>query len=435
MMSKRTTAAMTLALALGGLLGPQAASSQIMSASPAVLATANNYTALARGFAAIALNPAGLAMPGNPGFSLTLLPVQAQAGLSGMKLSEIATYDGQSIPAAVRQEWLTSVTEDGGFELRSGVSATGLALSIGPVGLQISTVGAARANLSPDAFELLMFGNAGLTGTTRDNMSLDGTEASSWAATTGALAVGIPLPGVQDGNFAMGATLKYTVGHVAALAADAGSVVRGDSIGLNLPSIINVPDDFSANPLSDINNNGTGVGLDLGLAWEGEKWGFSAAVQNVFHTFEWDLTAAEYRVGEVSADIDAYTNNFAVGPPTGATLALQSALLAQRFEPAINLGVAYRASEKLAVTADYRHETGETLVFGSRTRVGLGVEWNLLSFLPLRTGMSAVSGGGVQLGAGFGLELGPVQLSFAYLSEKNSNGEFKAASFALSFGG
>lgn len=434
MMSKRTTAAMTLALALGGLSGPQAASSQITAASPAVLATANNYTALARGFTAIALNPAGLAMPGNPGFSLTLFPVQAQAGLSGMKLSEIATYDGQSIPADVRQEWLTAVTEDGGFELRSDVSFTGLALSIGPVGLQISTVGAARANLSPDAFELLMFGNAGLTGTTRE-MSLDGTEASSWAATTGALAVGIPLPSVQDGNFAMGVTLKYTVGHFTALASDFGSVVRGDSIGLSLPSIINIPEDFSPNPLDEVNNNGAGVGLDLGLAWEGEKWGFSLAVQNVFHTFEWDLTAAEYRVGEITAVIDAITTNFAEGPPTGATLALEGELLAQRFKPAINLGVAYRASEKLAVTADYRHDTGETLVFGSRTRAGLGVEWNLLSFLPLRTGMSAVSGGGVQLGAGFGLELGPVQLSFAYLSEKNSNGEFKAASFALSFGG
>ena len=434
MMSKRTTAAMTLALALGGLSGPQAASSQITAASPAVLATANNYTALARGFTAIALNPAGLAMPGNPGFSLTLFPVQAQAGLSGMKLSEIATYDGQSIPASVRQEWLTSVTEDGGFELRSDVSFTGLALSIGPVGLQISTVGAARANLSPDAFELLMFGNAGLTGTTR-TMSLEGTEASSWLATTGALAVGIPLPSVQDGNFAMGVTLKYTVGHFTALASDFGSVVRGDSIGLSLPSIINIPEDFSPNPLDEVNNNGTGVGLDLGLAWEGEKWGFSLAVQNVFHTFEWDLTAAEYRVGEITAVIDEITTNFAEGPPTGATLALEGELLGQRFKPAINLGVAYRASEKLAVTADYRHETGETLVFGSRTRAGLGVEWNLLSFLPLRTGMSAVSGGGVQLGAGFGLELGPVQLSFAYLSEKNSNGEFKAASFALSFGG
>jgi hypothetical protein len=36
--------------------------------------------------------------------------------------------------------------------------------------------------------------------------------------------------------------------------------------------------------------------------------------------------------------------------------------------------------------------------------------------------------------AGVGLELGSVKLSGAYLSEKNSAGEFKAASFALSFG-
>ena len=138
MMSKQATAAVTLALAFGGLSGPQAASSQLTAASPSVLGTANNYSALARGFTAIALNPARLAMPGNPGFSLTFLPVEAKAGLSGMKLSEIAAFDNMSIPASVRQEWLNSVIEDGGFELRTDVSATGLALSIGPVGLQIS---------------------------------------------------------------------------------------------------------------------------------------------------------------------------------------------------------------------------------------------------------------------------------------------------------
>jgi hypothetical protein len=263
-------------------------------------------------------------------------------------------------------------------------------------------------------------------------MSLEGTEASSWAATTGALAVGIPLPGIQGGSFAMGATLKYTVGHVAGLARDAGSIIRSDSINLSLPSVLNVPEEFEPDILKE--NEGTGVGLDIGVAWEGTKWAFSGALQNVFNTFQWDLTNAEYRLGELDLDIEEITSNFDEGPAVGTTLALQAALLAQRFELAINMGAAYRLSEKLVLTADYRHDTGDLLVLGRRTRIGMGAELKLLPFLPLRGGVSAVSGGGVQLGAGLGLELGPVKLSGAYLSEKNSAGEFKAASFALSFG-
>ena len=454
MMSKQTTVAITLALASGVIAFPCAASGQIASASPSALATANNYTALARGYTAIALNPAGLAMPGNPGFSLTLLPLQAKAGLSAMTLGEIASYDDQRIPTAVRERWLQSVVEDDGLELRSGVSASGLALSAGPIGLQVSTVGEARANLSPDAFELLMFGNAGLTGTPRDmslagtggnswaattvalavgtprDMSLAGTGGNSWAATTVALAVGIPLPSIQNGSFAMGASLKYTIGHIAGVARDVGSVVESNPFGVDLEVSSMLPSDFD---FDNLKNNGTGIGMDLGLAWEGSTWVLSAAVQNIFHTFQWDLAGYTFGVTDVVLDGTSFTANYTEVPATGTTSLLITELLDQRFEPVINMGVAYRQSEKLALTADFRHDTGEALVVGERSNIGMGVEFLAMPFLPLRAGVSRVSGGGLQLGAGLGLAMGPVHLSGAYLTEKNSAGEFRAASVALSF--
>ena len=428
MMSKQT-ATMTMVLALGALTLPGAASSQLTAASPAALATANNYTALARGFTAIALNPAGLAMPGNPGFTLTFLPVQARAGLSAMSLSDIAVYDDQLIPATVREEWLQTAIDDGGFDLRGGVSVTELALSVGPVGFQLSTVGEARGSLSPDAFELLLFGNAGRTGVTRD-MSLEGTGASSWAATTGALAVGIPLSVVEGGEFAVGATLKYTVGHVAGLATDVGSVVTANpfAVNLSLPSII--PADVEKN----LTDSGSGVGLDIGLAWEGTTWAFSAAVQNIINTFEWKLDNYEYRPGQLTLDGTSVTTNFDAVPATSTTSSIRDEILAQRFELAFNTGVAFRPSEKLALSADFRHETGEALIIGERSSIGVGAEVRVISFLPLRAGFSRVTDGAYQLGAGFGLELGPVVISAAYLTEKGSAGEFRAASVALSFG-
>ena len=117
MISKRLVATLTLSLALAAASFPRAASSQLPSASTAALGTANNYTALARGFSAIALNPAGLAMAGNPGFSLTFLPLQAQAGLNAIALADVAAFDGMKIPPTTKEEWLQSVTTECSIEI------------------------------------------------------------------------------------------------------------------------------------------------------------------------------------------------------------------------------------------------------------------------------------------------------------------------------
>ena len=427
-MSKKTATAMILSLAIGGASFPGAASGQLPSASTAALATANNYTALARGFTAIALNPAGLAMPGNPGFSLSLpaFPVEARAGLNALTISDVNAVEGLALPDSTRDAWLTSVIAEEGLTARAGIAITEFALSVGPVGFQVSTVAQADVTMAPDAFELAMYGNAGRAGTTRD-MTLEGTGVNGWAATTFAVAFGMPLPDVQGGTFAAGATLKHTLGHVVVTGGDDGtSFIQGNPImmDLSLPSI--APDSFTV-------NNGTGVGLDLGVAWEDSIWAFTASIQNVFHTFQWNLDAYAYRPGEVIFDGTSISDDFNAVPATFAPLALQDSVLAQSFDPVLILGAAYRVSEKLAVTADLRKDTGDALVHGAGSHIGMGVEFRGLSFLPLRGGFSRVSGGAVHFAGGLALELGPVHFSGAYLTEKNSAGEFRAASFALSF--
>ena len=426
MMSKRTLAAMILSLALGVVSIPGAASGQLPSASTATLATANNYTALARGFTAIALNPAGLGMPGNPKFSFTLLPVQAHAGLSAIGLGDVAAFDGLKIPAATKEEWLQSVIDEGSLSVRSGAAATAFALTAGPVGLQVSSVANINASLGPDAVELALFGNAGRTGTTR-NMTLAGTGADVWAATTGAVTLGIPLPGGQGGDMAIGATLKYTIGHVVGVARDNGSLIRANPPGIDLviPSI--TPDSLTA-------DNGRGVGLDIGVAWEGSTWAVSTAIQNVFNTFQWTLDNFAYRPGAVVLETDSTSALFDPEPAANAPAALQNELLAQSFGTAFNLGLAYRPSDRVAVTADFRHDSSEGLVQGEGSHVGMGAELRLGPFLALRGGVSRISGGAVHLAGGFGLALGPLNLSAAYLVEKASAGEYRAASVALSFG-
>ncbi len=405
------------------------ASAQLPAVSPAVLGTGNNYTALARGFTAIGLNPAGLGMPDNPGFSLTLVPVQLRAGVDPLTLADIAEFGGEVVPMATKRAWLTEITEEGGLGTRAGVDVTALALTAGRVGFQISTVGEANARLNPDALELVLFGNAGLNGVARD-LVLAGTRVDGWAATTAALAFGTPVGTIAGQSFAVGMTLKYTVGHVLVLGRDAGSIIRSNPVELDvrLPSIA-PGDDLDA-------DNGTGLGLDVGGAWENDKWAVGVAIQNVFNTFKWDLDGFVYRSGEalVSDTLNASDDFDLELPVSSAPTALREEALGQSFDPAFAVGAAYRATGKVTLTADARHNTGDALVVGEASHIGVGVEFRPVGFLPLQGGISLVSGGKRQLATGLGLVLGPVNLSAGLLFERGTAGEFTAGSFALSFG-
>jgi hypothetical protein len=430
MISKQTVAVMTLALTLGAASAPHDASAQLPSASTAQLATANNYTALARGFTAIALNPAGLGMPDNLGFSMALLPVQARVGVNAINVADLSAFEGILVPNETKEEWLQSVTDKGILSTRTGVAATYLALTAGPIGLQVSTVGELNTSLGPDAFELVMFGNAGRTGSTRD-MTLAGTGADGWLASTAAASIGFPISGGGgDNSMAVGATVKYTIGHAVAEIRDQGSIHQASPalIDLSLPMI--VPDTAFG---SDNYTHGTGVGLDLGFAWEGPTFTIGVSVENVFNTFQWEIDAMAYRPGAVYADKDSTSTNFDQQVATNAPMSIQDEILAQEFKPAINIGVAFRPSDRFAISADFRDDSGETLMIGEGSHIGVGTEIRLIPFIPMRAGVSRIEGGAVHIAGGVGLELGPLHLSAGYLVEKQSDGEFRAASVGLSF--
>src|SRR5919206_4656656 len=74
------------------------AAAQLPSASAVALGTGDNYTALARGYNAVAWNPAGLAMPGNPGFSLTILPVRGSGGVGPPPPTDRPHFQGAPTP-------------------------------------------------------------------------------------------------------------------------------------------------------------------------------------------------------------------------------------------------------------------------------------------------------------------------------------------------
>src|SRR5689334_12247382 len=146
-----------LALVAVAAIAPNA-EAQLASASAASLALGDNYTALARGFNAVAWNPANLGMPGNPMMSFGFAG-RGAAGMDPISLSDLSQYSGAMIPQTVLSNWLSRVQAQGGQSLEADGSGS-FGLSVGSLAFQLSTSAYERGKLSPDAVEVLLYGNA-----------------------------------------------------------------------------------------------------------------------------------------------------------------------------------------------------------------------------------------------------------------------------------
>ncbi|MFC1660081.1 conjugal transfer protein TraF [Gemmatimonadota bacterium] len=405
-----------LCLTLGAflLLFPltEPAMGQLTAANAAVLGTGNNYTALARGVTALALNPAGLSMPGTPGWSLAIFPFRAHSTLEPVTLTDIGSYGGSNLSAEVRELWLQEILSAGGETGDFAADITAGAFTMGRVGVQVTTLIRGEAAITEPAAELLLFGNAGRTGVPRD-FSLSGDYLRGFAVTTVGLSAALPFKDVYltqdflEESLAVGATLKLSFGHALVLGQDAGSTLDDDPVelGLRFPVIQSDSADLRG-------NSGWGVGLDLGGAWTGGPWSVGVAVKDLFHTFEWDLGSMYFRPGEAIFDGETSEADFDARSATDAPITLQNAVTDLRFHPSLTLGVGFQAAQSLTVTTDIRKRFGEGIDVGPDLHMGLGFEFRPITGLSLHAGGAKITDG-FQGGGGLGVKLGPVELAGA----------------------
>jgi hypothetical protein len=399
------------------------ASAQLPQASATALALGYNMTASARGFAAVANNPAGLAHPGSPGFSLAFLPIAAETGLGPVTLSDFVDFEGQLMPASAKNDWLDRVIAAGGQAGSVGAGVTPLALSVGPVGFQLSMLGGGTVNLPPDAAELLLFGNAGRTGTPRD-FTLDDSAVDGYALSTAAVSFGLQVsPGLY-----MGVTGKYTIGNGLILGRDAGSLLSASPLSVELEFPI-------LGPRSDEPgfNHGTGVGFDVGAIWERPGLTLGATIQNVVNTFEWKIDNMSFISGEALFDRDTTTSDFDEQPASAAPASFLELVADQTIEPVFSVGAEWHATPLLKLQGDIRKRAAGGLQMGPEFHAGVGAELGLLPFLPLRAHAAVVTDG-FQVGGGASLVLGPVNLSGAVALRTGEVQDATLGMFSLSFG-
>jgi hypothetical protein len=170
------------------------ADAQLPNASPAAFGMGGNFTAVARGYEAVAWNAANLAMPGRSFMSFGTAIFGGSAGLAPIDLGKLHEFSGKIVDPATRVSWVDQARLAGGQRGRLDGGVTWLGLSVGPVGLHVGSSFYSNMNLSPDAWEAVLFGNAGRTGGQPKTLDFAGTSVRGAGFTTGAMSFALPIP-------------------------------------------------------------------------------------------------------------------------------------------------------------------------------------------------------------------------------------------------
>ena len=421
---QRWGALLCTALFLSTLV-PSRGTAQVRTASVSALGLADSYGVLARGYAATGANPALLGLDGNPFFSLAIPSVRASQGISPIGLGDLNEYAGAFIPTEQKIAWLDEITRIGALQGGVQAQASALALNVGPVAFQHSTYAVVDAHLNADAAELLLFGNSGRDGSPRD-FALSGSQLDASAFSSFALAVGMPVSLTDSHQIAVGATLSYTVGHGVLAARDMGSAVETDPVSVSLEfPVLHTGENAGL-------SQGSGVGMDLGFAFESARYSWAVAAKNVFNTFEWDTESMEFRPGEALFDGSSGDSDFDPQPASAAPAELLAALGEQGFDPVLQISGAYRLDGGTTLVAETRSRFGDGIAVTPKLHVGVGAEHQLTRWFAVRTGLAAITEG-YRLGGGGTFTMGPVNVTGGWLYQGGDVGAGHHLGFGLSF--
>lgn len=379
-----------------------------------------SMTAAARGYEAIAWNPALLGTRDRPAWSINILQVGVSARSNVLGPGDLwRYYTADSLTAADKDDILAKVrsSSDSTFGVGGLADLMLVAVTVGPFGIALSgTAADADVAVSDDAVELLLYGNVTRRAPGERYLGA-GTYGAGLSAATLAVSWGhgFALP---VGRLAVGATAKLRRGILAGRVADLGSFVQ------NAPNFTARAGYHAVyyNPDSSL-SNGSGFGLDLGAVYDfASGIRVAAAVENVFSTMSWNddklwYVRQEFLL-EQSADGTTYSDSTITDideryDPTDATqVAMRDSLLGgDPFATKIRVGARLTAGPVL-LAGDATVKLADGIVPKAGQRMSVGAELPL-SVVRLRGGVATDFDGGFGISGGLGFQLGPVRLDIA----------------------
>jgi hypothetical protein len=409
-----------MSLVLAGLLVPALLQAQLPDPSTRALGMGGAYTSLARGYEAVAWNPAMLAATGRPGFTIGLPHVNFEFGSNSYGFSDFRKYANSYLTAADKQVLLGKIS-DSTLTIRTLFGVAPFGLSIGPFALLVASAGQMDLGVGKDAVRLALFGNAPGT----SSFTAKGSNGHAWAASTAAGSFALPF-NVPMGHLSVGATYKYVIGNVLGSAGDLGTrFVSSPFSTTEAGQAIYTNYDTKCSSIQPLGTGlcgakvGNGYGVDLGATLQFARGGISlsAVVVNALGKMTWNQDRLIYE-RTVRKDSLTASGSFikvadsSVTLKTAAQMAgdaqaqqLRSALLANAdFARLARVGFALR-SGMLTVAADAQLRLKAGLDQQPAQLLSAGAEYRVLGIIPLRVGASSDFAGTTMLSAGTGLQL------------------------------
>ena len=411
-------------LVLAGLLAPALLSAQLPDPSTRALGMGDAYTSLARGYEAVAWNPAMLAAWGRPAFTIGLPHASFEFGSNAFGFSDVRKYANAYLSDADKQALLNKITGPA-LSIRSLVGAQPFGLSIGPFALMVGMSGEVDAGISKDAVRLALLGNAPQAGSL-SSFTAAGSNGRAWAATTAAGSFALPFT-LPLGRLSVGVTYKYVIGNFLGSATDLGSQVSfnplfsatetGQALYTNYGTGCG---SFKPTGTGECGGQaGKGYGVDLGATLQLGHGGLtlSGVVVNALGSMTWDAGRLAYErtlrqttqepggsVSDTTLSQVSLRNQASIQADPQAKALSDSLLANANFARLVRVGVALHHG-LLTLSAQGQLRLKEGLDQQSSQLLAVGAEYRLLGILPLRVGASSDFAGATMLSAGTGLQL------------------------------
>lgn len=394
------------------------------------LGLANSYSARARGYEAAAWNPANLALPDMPKWSLGVIGVSAYVNNNSLSYGQITDLYGSFIDEATKEALLADIRRDDPdrmLDLSVDVGASALSASIWRFAVGFGVVGAGDARVSPDALELILYGNVGQDGSGKD-FDLEGSEGEGWALSHISVSYAQPftIPAVDGMTLSVGAGAKYGIAHALARVLDRGSVLTFEPLAGSIDvEVLNSTD-------ADL---GRWWSLDLGVAVDWRKLTAGIALQNAFGNIGWNADDFELQVVNATADFQSTSSadtTIAFVDMSPDEQARVSDFLDRADVPTrLRLGGLYRFSPIFTLSADYEQLLDGTLRTRWNQVLSLGGELMPFKILPLRAGL-ATDFSALAITGGLGIYAGPLHIDGAIGSWAVTGGGGTVASLSIS---
>lgn len=375
--------------------------------APRALGMGGAYVASARGFESVLFNPANLALPDGPAWSVSFPQITVGSSVLGAEVSDLPDFVNYDELTPERREELLAKIPETGTSVDLVVRAPVASLQVGRIGVAVSYAWTGEHTIGKDLVELFLEGYDQNRTDYRIGNTV-GTRASFWDLAAGyAERVGPVTVGVT-GHYYRGGTLVRTMAFEPRYSFIA-PFVQVDYAGV-------------------YSRDGRGYGLDVGAAIQPMPGlTLSGALANVVSSFDWSedlmgrsitLTEDDFQNGDfmtIEERWDASEEDLGT-TPTGrfATVAAGLNPDAWTVPTTLKLGAAYRPIPGTEVGAAYHASQaaeGEGLLGGRwNGLLGAGVQQRL-PYVTVRLGASSDLEDGSMFSAG--LKLGVLDLAIA----------------------